>query len=65
MQDRATKVLLGVIALGIWAHVIVFAVATGSVPLLQPQTLMQRLAVINSNLNDIAYGSCQNSKICR
>jgi hypothetical protein len=59
MNDRTMKVLLAVIALGIWANVLVPvfkavpAVAQGN-----------ELSKINLNLAAIYNGTCANHKIC-
>ena len=75
MIDRTTKVLLVVIALGLWANAVI--------PLFQPKTaaaaqdvasMDSHLASIDShlsridhdvhNLADIEDGTCRNGKIC-
>lgn len=63
MIDRTTKILLGIIALGLWANAIV--------PLYQPVTAIAQgtglervVQTIASDLDSIERGRCRNSKIC-
>lgn len=59
MSDRTTKILLALIALGLWANVLG--------PVLKPLPAFASdslLRSIDSTLEDIARGNCSNSKIC-
>lgn len=59
MNDRTTKILLALIALGLWAN------ALG--PVLKPLPAFASdslLRSIDSTLEDIARGNCSNRKIC-
>jgi hypothetical protein len=63
MTDRTTKTLLLAIALGLWLHVI----HDWTVPV-QAQTIPLResnaLSAIATELHAIAWGTCQNRKLC-
>lgn len=54
MIDRTTKILLGLIALGLWANL--------AASVLRPAGF--ELGSISSNLGNIANGTCVNRKIC-
>jgi hypothetical protein len=61
MNDRATKILLALIALGLWANVLG--------PVLKPLPAYasdtdRLLSRIDDSLNDIARGYCSNKKLC-
>jgi hypothetical protein len=69
MIDRMTKVLLGVIALGLWANVAmqfrpltVIAEMTGQLGYLSP--IHDHISTIARNIESIETGRCRNSKIC-
>lgn len=61
MNDRTTKILLALIALGLWVNAIV--------PVLKPLPAYasdseRLLSRIDDSLNDIAKGYCSNKKLC-
>ena len=60
MVDRTSKILLAVIALGLWANVMM--------PLLKPARAEAQdadpLKKISDNLGLITFGICPNIKIC-
>lgn len=63
MADRSTKIILVVLAAGIWANV---AVALRPIPS-QAQTDMliySLLNQVNLNVARLANGTCTNSRIC-
>ena len=70
MNDRTTKILLALIATGLWANTIA-TLSQPKVASAQDATLTSidsHLARIDHdvhNLADIEDGTCRNSKICR
>lgn len=61
MNDRATKILLALIAFGLWANALV--------PVLKPlpahaSDTERLLSRIDDNINDIARGYCSNKQLC-
>jgi hypothetical protein len=68
-MDKTTKLLLAVIALGLWANVMISLVRPQPV-VAQDQTLssiddhLQRIESGVSSLERIARGTCTNGKIC-
>ena len=62
-MDRISKVLLTLIALGLWANVLI--------PILRPPIVSAQdenehhLADIERSLTNIEHGVCVNSKICK
>ena len=70
MVDRTTKILLALIAVGLWANAVL--------PLLHPKVAAAQNSQLESidtslsriyhdvhNLADIEDGTCRNTKICR
>jgi hypothetical protein len=60
MTDRITKVLLGLIASGLWANF-----AASQIRPARAQDLDLVLGNIESYVEKIATGTCTNFKICR
>ena len=67
MIDRTTKLLLAVVALGLWAHVVVQFRPTPALAgefdyvLLNLDAKLQSIDLI---LQNIANGRCRNNKLC-
>jgi hypothetical protein len=61
MNDKMTKILLGTIALGLWANVTVAILRT---PIANAQGNNPALQAIQVNLAGIYNGTCVNRKIC-
>ena len=61
-MDKQTKVLMAIIAAGLWANVMVTVLRP--VPAAAQGFEMTLLENIVSNLGSIAHGSCTNGKIC-
>jgi hypothetical protein len=67
MIDRTSKVLLSLIALGLWANLALYVVHP--LPAIaqfqdQPRSQLQALEIIVHDLGAIAGGGCANQKIC-
>jgi hypothetical protein len=58
--DKTTKIILVIIALGLWANAIPHLVHSAAA---QPD-YSDLLVRMNDNLSNIASGNCYNSKIC-
>ena len=59
MADRTTKILLGLIALGLWANL--------AIPQIRPAHARETdslLRMIDLNIGSIAFGTCVNRKLC-
>jgi hypothetical protein len=63
MKDGTSKILLAVIALGIWANAILIVLTPSSSVAQMAQ--MAQLGPISSYLAAIYKGTCPNHKICR
>jgi hypothetical protein len=62
MADRTTKLLLALIALGLWANVFTQHPKTA---VAQDLSLVEKyLSSIDSRLFNIENGNCRNSKLC-
>jgi ABC-type methionine transport system permease subunit len=59
--DRTTKVILGLIAAGLWANIAAPFVAIAPA---YAQMAESYLSNIDSNIGRIARGSCANGKLC-
>jgi hypothetical protein len=60
MIDRTTKILLALIAAGLWANVVA-PLAKVAPALAQSPNYLAR---IDDNINDLARGRCINTKLC-
>jgi uncharacterized protein YeaC (DUF1315 family) len=60
-MDRTTKALLAAIALGLWANAIPKGQAQSDQVM---QRVMQATEATASYLGVIAFGNCQNTKLC-
>jgi hypothetical protein len=60
MVDRTAKLLLALIALGIWAD-LGLTVFRAMAPVLDYRTALMS---ISNNVGQIAHGNCSNAKIC-
>ena len=64
MLDRTTKLLLGAVAIGLWANL--FAVLLKPTEAIaQAGAIAGQLGSMSANLAAIANGTCANRKICR
>jgi hypothetical protein len=64
MKDKTTKVLLAVIAFGLWINVALSLLRPASVSAQDATTIERLLKGIESDLSRIQRGTCSNNKIC-
>ena len=66
MTDRTTKILLAMIALGIWANLVASYELRKGLFFIQSyvSSIDSSVSSIDSNVGWIARGTCRNSKIC-
>jgi type III secretory pathway component EscS len=65
MIDRTSKILLSLIALGLWANLALYLVhPLPAIAQAQTQTQDRTLQIIARDLAAIAGGNCSNQKIC-
>jgi hypothetical protein len=64
MTDKTTKLLLAIIALGLWANLAMPLLPTAARARASSNDVSNVLAEIQSDVDAIASGTCRNSKIC-
>jgi len=60
MTDKTTKILLGAIALGLWANIVTPQIR----PAHAQHSTITFLSNIDQNIQAIAQGICLNDKLC-
>jgi hypothetical protein len=59
MTDKTTKILLGAIALGLWANIV-----TPQIRPAHASSTITYLSSIDQNIQMIAMGACPNRRLC-
>ena len=62
-MDKSSKILLGIIAAGLWANATI-AVLKITPARADAESYMSYLSSIESNIGRIARGTCLNNKLC-
>jgi hypothetical protein len=64
MIDKTTKILLILIALGLWANAVLPLIRPHAVAAQSADSIENHLSEIESDVHKIARGTCTNGKIC-
>ena len=64
MTDRTSKVLLAIIAMGLWANALVSILGSNEAVAQTISGMVGDISDIKSGVSALAGGTCMNSKLC-
>jgi hypothetical protein len=64
MTDRTSKVLLAMIAMGLWANALVSILGSNEAVAQSISGMVGDISDIKSGVSALSGGTCQNSKLC-